>query len=183
VLFARADSVYKTLPACDVWDIQRDARNWQGGSPVVAHPPCRGWSRLRSFAHPRIGERDLAFFALDAVRTYGGVLEHPAKSAFWDTARLPKDFERDRFGGWTLPIYQQQWGHRAQKKTWLYIVGVPPYSLPDMPFVLGEASHTCGLWSGRDKSKARPEIGKAEREHTPLALAEWLVMLARASNV
>ena len=36
VLFARADSVYKTLPDCDVWDIDRDARRWPGGGPVVA---------------------------------------------------------------------------------------------------------------------------------------------------
>ena len=41
VLFARADSIYKTLPGCDVYDIKRDARTWPGGCPVVAHPPCR----------------------------------------------------------------------------------------------------------------------------------------------
>lgn len=28
VLFARADSIYKTLPECDVWDATRDARKW-----------------------------------------------------------------------------------------------------------------------------------------------------------
>jgi len=28
VLFARPDSVYKTLPDCDVWDKERDALNW-----------------------------------------------------------------------------------------------------------------------------------------------------------
>lgn len=44
VLFARQDSIYKQLPACDVWDIDRDARRWPGGMPVVAHPPCRAWA-------------------------------------------------------------------------------------------------------------------------------------------
>lgn len=29
----------------------------------------------------------------------------------------------------------------------------------------------------------RPEIGKAEREHTPPMLAEWLVRMARLSAV
>jgi len=72
VLFARADSVYKTLPLADVWDIERDARKWPGGCPVVAHPPCRAWGRLRKFAHPRKGERQLAVWAVRQVRTWGG---------------------------------------------------------------------------------------------------------------
>ena len=33
VLFARADSVYKTLPGVDVWDEARDARQWPGSGP------------------------------------------------------------------------------------------------------------------------------------------------------
>jgi len=37
VLFARADSHYKALPGCDVWDEGRDARNWQGGTQLVLH--------------------------------------------------------------------------------------------------------------------------------------------------
>jgi len=41
VLFARADSIYKSLPDCDVYDIERDARTYDGPWPVVAHPPCR----------------------------------------------------------------------------------------------------------------------------------------------
>jgi hypothetical protein len=31
VLFARADSIYKTLAGCDVWDEARDALKWLGG--------------------------------------------------------------------------------------------------------------------------------------------------------
>lgn len=53
VLFARQDSIYKTLPGCDVWDIERDARKWPGGCPVVAHPPCRAWGRLRLYGQRR----------------------------------------------------------------------------------------------------------------------------------
>ncbi|WP_255347922.1 hypothetical protein [Xanthomonas sp. NCPPB 1128] len=36
VLFARADSVYKTLPGCDVYDMERDARTFAGGMQVAA---------------------------------------------------------------------------------------------------------------------------------------------------
>lgn len=174
VLFARADSNYKALPGCDVWDIERDARRWPGGAPVVAHPPCRAWGRLRQFAKPRPDEKALALFAVDQVRKFGGVLEHPASSTLWDAARLPLFGERDEFGGWTLPIFQQWWGHRAEKATWLYVVGCAPAQIPTMPMVLGEASHVIS-----SSSSGKPEVTKAEREHTPPALAQWLVELAR----
>lgn len=178
VLFARRDSVYKTLDECDVWDEERDARKWPGGAPVIAHPPCRAWGRLRNFAKPAPHEKELAFMAVDAVRRFGGVLEHPEASTLWPAAGLPRPGERDEIGGWCFPISQKWWGHRAEKRTWLYIVGIEPRELPAFPIYLGEASHTVGLFSGRDRSRARPEIGKAEREHTPPALARWLVEIA-----
>src|SRR5208283_3687563 len=90
VLFARADSIYKTLPGCDVWDAERDALNWHGGCPLIAHPTCRAWGRLRHFAHPREGERELALWAVKMVQRWGGVLEHPVASQLWPSANLPK---------------------------------------------------------------------------------------------
>ncbi|WP_202122885.1 hypothetical protein, partial [Escherichia coli] len=74
VLFARVDSNYKAMPECDVFDIERDARTFAGGMPVVAHPPCRAWGRLRKFAKPRPDEKALALFAVAQVRAFGGVL-------------------------------------------------------------------------------------------------------------
>lgn len=186
VLFARADSNYKAMPSCDVWDIERDARRWPGGSPVIAHPPCRAWGRLRALAKPRPDEKELAHFAVRQVREFGGVLEHPAHSALWPAAALPAPGQRDDFGGWTLPIQQLWWGHRAQKDTWLYIVGCEPAELPQMPMVLGSASHVitqCRTRRGERLRKGmpgwRPECTKAEREHTPPQLVEWLCEVAR----
>ncbi|MCT9011947.1 hypothetical protein N6G05_00020 [Cupriavidus gilardii] len=179
VLFARTDSVYKTLPGCDVWDIERDALRWLGGAPVVAHPPCRAWASLRHCAKPREGEKNLAFVAIQNVRRWGGVLEHPQLSTLWEIAGLPEPGQRDEFGGWTLIVDQNWFGHRARKRTRLYIVGCEPVSIPSMPIVLGEATHTVGLWSGRNKAKARPSISKREFEATPPMFASWLVELAR----
>jgi hypothetical protein len=181
-LFVRSDSVYKTMAGVDAFDFDRNALTFSGGMPVVAHPPCRSWSRMRHFAKPRPGERDLAVWAIDQVRCCGGVLEHPSGSALFRELALPKpgSTDRDRFGGWVLPISQKWWGHRAEKRTWLYVVGCGPTAVPSLPLVLGEAERVCGLWSGRDRSRARKEIGPAEREHTPAALAAWLVDLARA---
>lgn len=187
VLFARADSVYKTFPNCDVWDEQRDATRWPGGSPVVAHPPCRAWGGLRHLANPIPGERELALWAVEKVRQFGGVLEHPKRSLLWPEVGLPPAGKRDEFGGWTFPIFQSWWGHKAEKATLLYIVGCEPSDLPDIPIVLGDA-HFVIASSGRRRDGGRlhkgdrgwrPECTKAEREHTPTMLAAWLVEVAR----
>ncbi len=179
VLFARADSNYKSLAGCDVWDAERDARRWTGGRPVVAHPPCRAWGRLRRFAKPRKGERHLATWAIRQVRKWGGVLEHPAGSTLWKRAHLPAPGERDTYGGWTLGIWQNWWGHRATKATLLYICGCEPHEIPLMPMVLGEGTHVVKRDTrGNGRNRNKPHLTKAEREHTPPALAEWLVELA-----
>lgn len=178
-LFVRADSVYKTLPGVDAWDIERDARKWPGGCPVIAHPPCRAWASLRHHAKPRDGEKDLALFAIEQVRTWGGVLEHPLLSTLWAVANLPEPPHPDDFGGRTLIVDQHWWGHRARKRTRLYVVGCVPTNEPLMPMRLGEATHTVGLWSGRDKERCRPSITKPEYEGTPTEFAMWLVDLAR----
>ena len=176
VLFARADSVYKTLPGCDVFDAERDARTYDGPWPVVAHPPCRAWGRLRTFANPRPDERNLARLAVALVREFGGVLEHPAGSTLWRSQALPQPGERDAFGGWTLAAPQFWWGHRAEKASWFYVVGCEPGEAPELPIRLGEPTHVVQT---KKRGDSRPHITKAEREHTPPDLAVWLVELAR----
>ena len=183
VLFARQDSYYKTMPNVDVYDIDRDARTWPGGCPVVAHPPCRAWASLRFHAKPRPGEKQLAIYAVERIRKFGGVLEHPHRSTLWPIAGLPEPGKRDEYFGWTLTVDQQWFGHRAQKRTRLYICGIDPNEIPTMPIVLGNATHTVGLWSGRDKNNCRPSIAKREYESTPPEFAEWLVDLASRCKV
>lgn len=190
VLFARCDSIYKTLPGCDVYDIERDALTWPGGVPVVAHPPCRSWGRFAHMAKPRPGERELAPWAIEQVRHWGGVLEHPQGSRLWPELGLPPPGARDSFGGWTLPIMQHWFGHRAAKATFLYVCGIEPGQCAAPRFKLGHATHVIAqgrqarpdLGRGRLKKGVpgwRPEVTPREREHTPTALAEWLVELAR----
>lgn len=177
VLFARADSIYKTMPGCDVYDIERDARNHVGGRPVVAHPPCRQWGKLRQFAHGDADEKALAIWATIVVRTCGGVLEHPAESALWPHLGLPWPGRApDNFGGWTAEIRQCDWGHKAEKLTWLYIVGCHPDNLPPLP---ARGEPTGVIKPQRGVPRTLKIVTKAEREHTPPALAAWLVELAR----
>src|SRR5947208_16581661 len=94
-LFVEPNGVYAGLPDVDVRDEARDARLYEGPWPVVAHPPCARWSRLAGFCEARYGllrGADGGCFAaaLEAVRTFGGVLEHPAYSAAWDAHGLPE---------------------------------------------------------------------------------------------
>jgi hypothetical protein len=182
VLFARADSYYKTLPECDVWDAERDARKWPGGCPVVAHPPCRAWGGLSHMAKPRHDEKDLARWAVAQVRQWGGVLEHPKKSKLWADQGLPRT-GYDAYDGWTLPIFQSSFGHRAEKATLLYIVGCKPENIPDLPLQLGRATHVVGNGTTNHPQPGdagyRPAIRHAEREHTPPELARWLLELAK----
>lgn len=176
-LFARQDSNDKAMPGCDVFDIDRDARTFAGGMPVVAHPPYRMRGRLRKFAKGRPDEKALGIWAVDQVRTWGGVLEHPAESTLFNHCRMPHPGEfPDEFGGWTLEIEQFYWGHRAEKATWLYIVGGSPSGIPAIPRRTGKPMHCVRPTRSYPRF---PSITKAEREHTPPPLAEWLVELAR----
>ena len=146
---------------------------------MVAHPPCRAWGRLRHFAKPRPDEKALALWAVEQVRQFGGVLEHPVGSTLWPAAELPALGKRDQWGGWTLPIHQHWWGHRAEKATLLYIVGCEPANVPTLPYRMDEPTHVV---QSRKQTGYRPHITKAEREHTPPALAKWLVELAESCN-
>jgi len=184
-LFVRSDSPYFDLGA-DCWTIDRDARLYRGDAPVVAHPPCRAWGRLRAFAKPRPDEKDLALFAVDTVRRCGGVLEHPEASSLWPAAGLPRPGDdADKFGGWTFPVSQKWWGHRAEKRTWLYIVGVSPRDIPAYPLVLGDAPMTISTSRRVDTAGGRYRRGVPlrERELTPPEFAKWLIDLAEVVGV
>lgn len=188
VLFVAPQSYYRGLANCECYGVERDARTFPGHRPVVAHPPCAQWGKLRHFANEDAEQKALAHFAVEQVRRWGGVLEHPAGSLLWDAAGLPAPagiykhgttcagpIKRDHWGGWTLAVAQLWWGHLAEKKTWLYIVGCDPENIPQIPPFVGAASHVV--------SSSRAENGltvmkKAERQLTPPAFAIWLLDLA-----
>ena len=78
-----------------------------------------------------------------------------------------------------MPVSQWWWGHKAEKRTWLYIVGAAPDELPPIPFRMGHPTHTIGSTRRRKGERGwKPEVTKAEREHTPPALAAWLAQVA-----
>lgn len=188
VLFARRDSIYKTISGCDVWDEDRDARKWPGGTPIVAHPPCGHWGRLRMLCTKPDEQKSLGLAAVKFVRRWGGVLEHPAGSTLWAHMSLPKPSSgSDKYGAWTLSAPQWWWGHPAFKATWLYIVGVRKADIPEVPLKIGQPLYTVSTAShSRATMHLRGLIGemkKSERDITPPAFALWLVELARRVNL
>ena len=176
ILFCARDSLYKSFHNADVFDLERNALSFSFNMPVVAHPPCRLWSRMRKFSNAPESEKELAFFALKAVRKCGGVLEHPYKSSFWSAAELPLGNEIDSFGGFTLDVDQFWWGHRCKKRTWLYVSGVDRKQVPGYPIRLDAVTHKVG--GSKTKGSGLVEVSKKERILTPYNFCDWLINLA-----
>lgn len=74
--------------------------------------------------------------------------------------------------GFTVALPQYWFGHQGRKDTWLYVVGLLPGDLPDIPLRL----------EGQDRRPVE-HLSKAQREATPLPFALWLVEVARRSRV
>ena len=179
VLFARQDSRYKDLPGYDVYDIDRDARNYNGNNPVIAHPPCRAWGMLSHMANPRPDEKDLAWFAIDKVRKNGGILEHPKGSRFFKKAGCKEIGDGyDSYGGFTILVDQFDFGHVAHKNTKLYICGIKIEDLPELP--QKNTNFTDRSICGNVKGTKR--CTQYQREYTPDKLIEFMTKICEKIN-
>ena len=131
-LYVQHNGAYYDISGVEPWGLpDKDAREYAGPHPVVAHPPCSRWCRLAGLVEARWGHKkgeDGGCFeaALGAVREFGGVLEHPAYSDAWNAFGLNRPptgggwVNADFQGGWTCYIEQGRYGHPAKKATWLY---------------------------------------------------------------
>lgn len=192
-LYVDPKGPYPGLRRVECWDAGRDARRYYGPHPVVAHPPCQRWGNLARVnygryggAHNRPGNDGGCFRkALEAVRQYGGVLEHPAGSHAWDVYQLYQPLERGwrccrklvgtPFWEWVCEVWQSAYEHPARKKTLILYVGKSePFELR---WAQREGTHQIG-WFDRNK----PVLGKRAAALTPLPFARELVRLARRAR-
>lgn len=195
-LFVETNGTYFGLPNVDPWDLARDARKYSGPWPVVAHPPCQRWGRYwhgsPNKPHQyKMGDDDGCFAsALESVRSYGGVLEHPSDSHAWDKFALLKP---SRHGGWiqsddhcgyTCYVEQGHYGHMARKGTWLYAVKcrpqelrwgpseqrLPAYAVERYGYKKAMRIGVMAAIGGKDKTKIR--------NATPLPFRDLLISIA-----
>lgn len=155
VLCVMQKSNYYLIPGLDLWDIDRDAYNFTGTNPVIVHPPCAQWSKMKWYAKDDPRQKELAFFCLEKVKQNGGILEHPAGSSFFKTAGIKP----------TISVNQSWFGFRGRKTTWLYFHGYKPIAHPitfDPPAV-----------------KNVKKMGKDERSKMPIDFCLWLVNCIR----
>jgi hypothetical protein len=184
-LFVETGGIYYGLPNVDPWDAERDARTYAGPWRVVAHPPCDRWCQMAPvnearYGHP-VGDDGGKFSAaLSAVRTYGGVLEHPAFSLAWPAYDLPRPhldggWQRGFCGGWSAHVEQRHYGHRARKATWLYAYGIDPPPLKWGPGPEPEA------WISADRPRVElaalgiDQLSKKEAKATPVEFRDLLI--------
>lgn len=183
-LYVETNGQYFGLEGVDPWDEARDARRYAGPWPVVAHPPCDRWHQLSAVNHKRWGFRineDGGCFAaaLNAVRKWCGVLEHPAESRAFRFHGIPEPnrggWQRTIDGDWTTEVDQAAYGHRARKRTWLLYVGrVDP---PSLKWARSAGTHQIGRFD-----QTRPVMGKKEALTTPTEFRDVLLNIARTAN-
>lgn len=201
-LYVKKDGAYYGLPDVDPWDQERDARQYNGPWPVVAHPPCQRWGKMwagqplwikRTGIRKAKGDDGGCFeSALESARKWGGVLEHPKASHAWPHFGLnsPPSSGRwiaaDFYGGWTCCIEQGRYGHYARKPTWLLAYGC---DLPELDW--GESEPRFPQWAiekhGLAYCKRAGELAfqgggtdSAPRIGTPDAFRDILINMARS---
>lgn len=197
-LFVEDGGVYCGRRGIVPWPERLDARTYPGPLPVVAHPPCQRWGKFwhgstRKPHQFKLGDDGGCFkAALEAVRRWGGVLEHPCDSHAWAHFGLNRPVRggrwipADEFGGWTCYVEQGFYGHFSRKPTWLYACKT---ALPELRWGRGtqrlhpvalarygyEKARRIGMMAmvgGKDKTKIR--------DATPPEFAALLLSLAQS---
>lgn len=140
----------------DLWTKQRNAYNFNSNNPIIAHPPCAQWSRLKGLANYNELEKQLGSFCYEKIISNGGILEHPLESSLWKYLNIKP----------TVNCQLNWFGFPAVKKTGLFIYGYEP--LPP-PFNLDAIQCAIG------GSKNYKELPKKMRDKTPISMIDYFL--------
>lgn len=178
VLFTQVNSNYNDNQIFDTYDLHRNAFTYYDRIPLIAHPPCRLFSRLRKFSTAPRSELKCAFFALSKVRQFGGILEHPRSSTLWKTGNFDLSGNVDSYGGFLRSVNLSWFGFPCQKKTMLYFVGISPSQLPSFPISLNAITNSISS----SKHNSLPEISKSARSTTPVDMINYFIQVIDIIN-
>ena len=195
ILCAAKKTAYRDIPGLEIYDEERDARTFPGGMPVVAHPPCRRWTRygmaMMKARHTRHGiltpesevneERELGLWCAKAVVECGGILEQPAGSKLFAAAGIPVPGSPLSIDRYSIHVWQSWWGYPVKKGTWLHFCGIPQSEI-HIPFCLWNPPPG-PQWYWYNRGKGSGSANAHIRSHTVPALAQWLVDLARQAQI
>lgn len=201
-LYVQKNGCYFGHTDIDPWDEERDARKYNGPYPVIAHPPCQRWGKMwfgspsyvaRTGIRKKKGDDGGCFeAALNVVRQYGGVLEHPYSSHAWPHFGLNKPprtggwIKADHYGGYTCCVEQGRYGHWIRKPTYLLAYKT---DLPELDWGISKPVYSQSAIDkyGIEKVKKMGEIGtrgggvdSPQRIMTPEPFKKLLVSLAKS---
>ncbi len=102
-------------PKVELWGPRKDAQTYPGPHPIIAHPPCGPWGKLKWNSRQ---DKQAGIIAIELVHRWGGVIEQPLGSTLFQ--------EHGRDGAVIEQVSQGDFGHMAPKKTLLYFVKRSP---------------------------------------------------------
>lgn len=153
-------SNYNSIKNVTTWNKVNNVNNYTGHDPVICHPPCSQWSRLRKFSIENKEEKMLGPLCVSLVNKNGGILEHPSGSMLWHVC----DFSK----GIIISVNQSWWGHQCTKKTLLYFVNCKPLATP--------ITFDC-------KTKTFSNLSPNQRNSTPNNMCLWLIKSIRETYI
>jgi hypothetical protein len=151
VLCASNKSKYYLINGLDIYDNNRNAFTFNSNLPIIAHPPCAQWSRLKGLAKPLILEKYLAVWCYEWIVKNGGILEHPNGSYLFDYLGIRNKCYK---------VDLREFGYPAIKTTLLYFHNYKPIS---QPLTLEPARSNV------------TKMHSADRMITPIKFNRWLV--------
>lgn len=152
ILCVARKSNYFNIPDLDLWTEERNAYLFNGNNPIIAHPPCAQWSKMRAFSRPDKVAKNLALFCWEYVNQNGGCLEHPQGSALFKYVGANRSQ--------IVSINQNWFGFPSRKTTYIYFAKCEPERYPlsfDRPLRTTTSLHS------------------KDRSIMPLMMCKWLV--------
>lgn len=164
VLCAAKESNYYYIKGLDIYDIKRNAFNFNSSLPIICHPPCAQFGKLRGLSNYNKTHLDLADFCIEKLLINGGILEHPYNSNLIKKVIL-------NYNVIHLKTYLSYFGFDSPKPTSLLFFKNTFYHTSNLrinTFFIDSKFH---------------KLAKKNRSETPILMCQYLVDCIRLSKI